>query len=239
MSLPTRWYHASIQSTYCDCPDWTSDCKHLYGIRLIIQHHFPHLYGVLPIVDNAHALGLMQHNIDVDGNDQGRSEGLNIDVGGNDEGGVLNNEDGLNIEHKEGTSIDDQINICIQDLKNILQDLQEGCSVYSCSQKDTILQQLKASKEKIAAMLVPAEIDLPMRGSIRQIQAHVTLTRLLVMDSPWNLELHFMRISHTFWSHQSKENSQERLGASINAVGAECGFRRELVFGVPIVAAKH
>lgn len=118
MSLPTRWYHASIQSTYCDCPDWTSDCKHLCGVRLIIQHQFPHLYGVLPIVDNAHALGLMQHNIDVDGNDQGRSEGLNIDVGGNDEGGVLNNEDGLNKEHKEGTSIDEQINLCIQDLKN-------------------------------------------------------------------------------------------------------------------------
>ena len=32
MSLPTQWYHASMQSSYCGCPDWTSDCKHLYGI---------------------------------------------------------------------------------------------------------------------------------------------------------------------------------------------------------------
>ena len=178
MSLPTQWYHASMQSSYCDCPDWTSDCKHLYGIRLIIQHHFPHLYAVLPIVDNAHALGLMWHNIDADGNDQGTSEGPNINVGGNDEGGILNTDDGLQIEHTEASGIDEQIHMCIQDFKNLLQDLQEGFSVYDSTQKEAILQQLRVSKETVAAMVVPANIDLPLRGSIRQIQAHVTLTRL-------------------------------------------------------------
>ncbi|MCO5579681.1 hypothetical protein L7F22_033539 [Adiantum nelumboides] len=56
LSISTTWYHLSLQSSYCDCPDWTSECKHLYGLRLIVEACFPHLSQVLPIIVDVHAL---------------------------------------------------------------------------------------------------------------------------------------------------------------------------------------
>ena len=53
---PNQWYQVSLQGNYCDCPDWSTQCKHLYGIRLIVSQHMPHLNSILSIVDNAHEM---------------------------------------------------------------------------------------------------------------------------------------------------------------------------------------
>lgn len=176
-----------MQSSYCDCPDWTADCKHLYGIRLIIQHHFPHLNAVLPIVDSVHVLGQLQYTTGQRENDQGNNEGLDFHVGSDNEGLDLNvgsdNEQGNvpyihDVQQQDTSGMDGQIHMCIQEFNKVLKNVEENLPLCDSTQKEIIFQHLRASKDSIAALMVPKEIDLPRRGSIRAIQAHVTLTRL-------------------------------------------------------------
>ena len=42
-----------MQCSYCDCPDYASKCKHLIGIRFIIQKHMSMLKECLPVIDQA------------------------------------------------------------------------------------------------------------------------------------------------------------------------------------------
>ncbi|MCO5589062.1 hypothetical protein L7F22_043027 [Adiantum nelumboides] len=55
-SIPNQWYKVSLQANYCDCSDWSSECKHLYGIRLIATRYFQHLSDVLLVMDKAHEM---------------------------------------------------------------------------------------------------------------------------------------------------------------------------------------
>lgn len=153
-STATTWYHVSMQSRYCDCPDWTSECKHLYGLRLIIQEHFPHLGHVLPIIDIAHALG---HNLEED------------HVGVNEH--MVQHE--VEDEELQATDLDEKIAQCIQDIKRSLQVVENDLQDYTTERKEALLRDLMG-----CSLLVPKQVDLPLRGSIRQIQAHVTETRL-------------------------------------------------------------
>ncbi|MCO5578720.1 hypothetical protein L7F22_032565 [Adiantum nelumboides] len=54
MTTPNQWYQVNFQSNYSDCPDWNSECKHLYGVKLIVKHHIPEMATILPVLDNAH-----------------------------------------------------------------------------------------------------------------------------------------------------------------------------------------
>ena len=53
MTKVEKWYTVSIQCCYCECPDYASKCKHLMGIRLIIERHMPMLKECLPVIDHA------------------------------------------------------------------------------------------------------------------------------------------------------------------------------------------
>ena len=128
-----------MQCSYCDCPDWSSECKHLYGIRLIGQCLFPHLYAVLPIVDNAHALSFMSQSTNVadithnTAEEPGNNEMLELPIGHDQE-----------IELVGGSSLDEQIDFCIQDITTLLQGLQQNLHAYDCGQKTSVLQQLES-----------------------------------------------------------------------------------------------
>ncbi|MCO5554446.1 hypothetical protein L7F22_007976 [Adiantum nelumboides] len=63
MSSTKTWYQVSIQSIYCDCSDWFSNCKHLYGIRLILRDFLPHLCHISPISDTSQEL-VMEHDLE-------------------------------------------------------------------------------------------------------------------------------------------------------------------------------
>lgn len=153
-STAMTWYHISIQSSYCDCPDWTSECKHLYGLRLIIQEHFPHLRHVLPIVDSAHALG---HNLE--------EASISVDEH------IIQHE--FEDTQSQVASLDEKIAHSISSIKRDLQDVESDLPNYSVERKEELLRELMGFK-----LFVPKQIDLPLKGSIRQIQAHVTETRL-------------------------------------------------------------
>lgn len=95
----------------------------MYGIWLILHHHFPHLKDVLSTIDSVCAMRQMQYNTEAVANYH--NTGLNIaghdlDVGGNDEGMGPSNEEG---QLKGPADIDEQIHMCLQDLKGLLQDL--------------------------------------------------------------------------------------------------------------------
>ena len=65
MTTPTLWYNVSLQCSYCDCQDIVSKCKHLVGIRMIIERHMPHLCGSLPFIDHATQMR-MDHNTEIE-----------------------------------------------------------------------------------------------------------------------------------------------------------------------------
>ena len=65
MTTPTLWYNVSLQCSYCDCQDIVSKCKHLLGIRMIIERHMPHLCGSLPFIDHATQMR-MDHNTEIE-----------------------------------------------------------------------------------------------------------------------------------------------------------------------------
>ena len=66
MTTPTLWYNVSLQCSYCDCQDLASKCKHLLGIRMIIEKHMPSLCGSLPFIDHAAQMRLDDATTDVD-----------------------------------------------------------------------------------------------------------------------------------------------------------------------------
>ena len=67
---------------------------------------------------------------------------------------------------------------CIQDFQGLLQSLQESLSTCESTQKKLINKQLKMANDNIVALIIPKKIDLPLKGSIQQVQFHVTLTWL-------------------------------------------------------------
>ncbi|MCO5582036.1 hypothetical protein L7F22_035927 [Adiantum nelumboides] len=138
-----QWYTVSLQANYCDCPDWSSECKHLYGTRLIVLQHFQHLNNILPIVDNAH--------------------GFLNDLG----------HDGL-----QDTTHEEEATSCLQEIKDLVQSLEQGLSNKSPKKMESIMQNLKIARDSLRTLVSPNEIQLPVRGSIHPIQAHVTRNRL-------------------------------------------------------------
>lgn len=97
------------------------------------------------------ALGLMQHNGDVIRNDHGTfisTKEHNLHIGGIDQGMGLNREEG---QHKELDSIDEQISLCTEYFKGILQDIYGSVPIRDCTQKELILDRLRLSKESVVA----------------------------------------------------------------------------------------
>ena len=145
------WYHVSLQSSYCDCPDWSTQCKHLYGVRLIVMQYFPHLKAFL---DGTH-----DHSPDI-----------------LEEAPTLEPETQMDSTNYTGQA-EDAFNH-IEDMKNMLSSIQK--EVFSKDPKEiaVLLQRLHGVKECLSSLVVPKQIEMPRQGSIRQIQAHVTQTRL-------------------------------------------------------------
>ncbi|MCO5564813.1 hypothetical protein L7F22_018481 [Adiantum nelumboides] len=142
-NISNQWYNVSLQANYCDCPDWSSECKHLYGIWLIATRYFQHLSDVLLVVDKAHEM---------------------MDTMGDDTCDDINQEQ-------------DAIE-CLQDIKKIVESLERGLSNRLSREMDIVMHQLKFARDTLGSLMSPEQIQLPMRGSIRQVQAHVTQTRL-------------------------------------------------------------
>ena len=53
MSKEDTWYNVYFQCSFCDCLDYASKCKHLMGIRLLIEQHMPELEKKLHLIDDA------------------------------------------------------------------------------------------------------------------------------------------------------------------------------------------
>ncbi|MCO5611756.1 hypothetical protein L7F22_066014 [Adiantum nelumboides] len=142
MTTPNQWYQVNFQSNYCDCPDWSSECKHLYGVKLIVKHHFPEMATILPVLDNAHQT-------------------------------LATYDNEIVMEEKE-----EKVKTCIHELKELLLSLEQEIPNKSPKDMEIMLHQLQLSKDMLGALLSPSQIDMPACGSVRQIQAHVTRTRL-------------------------------------------------------------
>ncbi|MCO5568188.1 hypothetical protein L7F22_021884 [Adiantum nelumboides] len=142
MTTPNQWYQVNFQSNYCDCPDWSSKCKHLYGVKLIVKHHFPEMATILPVLDNAHQT-------------------------------LATYDNEIVMEEKE-----EKVKTCIHELKELLLSLEQQIPNKSPKDMEIMLHQLQLSKDMLGALLSPSQIDMPACGSVRQIQAHVTRTRL-------------------------------------------------------------
>lgn len=162
-SNPSHWYYVSMQCNYCDCPDWTSDCKHLYAVRLIIKKHFPHLQSILPIVDNAHALST-NHRVENEAACTNHVENVTTAV-----------ENNATNSFEVG---DSEVLLRVAEVRNILSKIEEDLEKSDSLEKGVLLRQLDICKETLMSSLSPKEIQMPTRGSIRQIQANVTQTRL-------------------------------------------------------------
>ena len=52
-TISTIWYNVNLQCHYCDCSDWSEECKHLHGIQLKCTKHFHHLVSIIPKVNNS------------------------------------------------------------------------------------------------------------------------------------------------------------------------------------------
>ena len=73
-------------------------------------------------------------------------------------------------------SIDHQIGSVVNDIKCILQSLKEELGRCDSKLKPKILAQVTLLQDSLPALISPKEIELPTKGSIKQVQAHVTLT---------------------------------------------------------------
>ncbi|MCO5566801.1 hypothetical protein L7F22_020482 [Adiantum nelumboides] len=142
MTTPNQWYQVNFQSNYCDCSDWSSECKHLYGVKLIVKHHFLEMATILPVLDNAHQT-------------------------------LATYDNEIVTEEKE-----EKVKTCIHELKELLLSLEQEIPNKSPKDMEIMLHQLRLSKDMLGALLSPSQIDMPACGSVRQIQAHVTRTRL-------------------------------------------------------------
>ncbi|MCO5601128.1 hypothetical protein L7F22_055247 [Adiantum nelumboides] len=141
-----KWFHVRLQSNYCNCLDWSSECKHLYGTRLIVMQHFSHLNAILPIVDNIHEMMGLENKCGLD------NEPIQEEV------------------EKEST--------CFTEIQEILSTIQEGLPNKSHKEKEIIMHQVETARDILRSLVAPSQIDMPCRGSVRQIQEHVTQTRL-------------------------------------------------------------
>ncbi len=161
-SSTSGWYHLSMQSNYCDCADWGSECKHLYGVRLIIEKHFPHLRGIFPVLESVQALS----HVDLE------------PIAGVGEDHIECQNDTVDVAETIVSNIDDDISSYIYEMRGLLQSLEEQLGQCDSKVKPNILTQLTLLRNSLASLVIPKEIELPAKGSIKQVQAHVTMTRL-------------------------------------------------------------
>ncbi|MCO5611745.1 hypothetical protein L7F22_066003 [Adiantum nelumboides] len=151
MTTPNQWYQVNFQSNYCDCPDWSSECKHLYGVKLIIKHHFLEMATILHVLDNAHQT-LATHDNEIVTEEK---------------------------EEKVKTCIHELKELLLsleQEIPNKSQKDMEIMLHQLRLSKDMLGALL--SKDMLGALLSPSQIDMPACDSVRQIQAHVARTRL-------------------------------------------------------------
>ena len=144
----------------------------------------------MPIIDNARSLGHEPGEDTSHPRTKDNLEATEFHDANNDGAGHVNNMD-LNLLLPEATAIDEEIVLCISEMKRTLQAIENDLCNYDISQKRALLHQLRVS-----STIVPTEISLPSKGSIRQIQEHVTQTRLghgkqparaMSMDNPAQL----------------------------------------------------
>ena len=76
------------------------------------------------------------------------------------------------------SNIDDDISSYIYEMRGLLQSLEEQLGQCDSKVKPNILTQLTLLRNSLASLVIPKEIELPAKGSIKQVQAHVTMTRL-------------------------------------------------------------
>ncbi|MCO5560080.1 hypothetical protein L7F22_013686 [Adiantum nelumboides] len=203
-SIPNQWYNVSLQANYCDCPDWSSECKHLYGIRLIATRYFQHLSDVLPVVDKAHEM---------------------MDTMGDDTCDDINQEQ-------------DAIE-CLQDIKKIVESLERGLSNRSSREMDIVMHQLKSARDTLGSLMSPEQIQLPMRASIRQVQAHVTQTRL--GHGKWKVNVESLDergIKEPITQPEKPTRQTGTFGENTNEVVVVFDLMSILVFFVLIVVPK-
>ncbi|MCO5571634.1 hypothetical protein L7F22_025380 [Adiantum nelumboides] len=194
MTTPNQWYQVNFQSNYCDCPDWSSECKHLYGVKLIVKHHFPEMATILLVLDNAHQT-------------------------------LATHDNEIVTEEKE-----EKVKTCIHELKQLLSSLEQEIPNKSPKDIEIMLHQLRLSKDMLGALLSPSQIDMPACGSVRQIQAHVTRTRLghgvpKDVGAP-PLEVAPKPISHTGSLKRKHQRGQSRI--QFDAVDALHPFGRPM-----------
>ncbi|MCO5547551.1 hypothetical protein L7F22_001001 [Adiantum nelumboides] len=73
---------------------------------------------------------------------------------------------------------EEKVKTCIHELKELLLSLEQEIPNKSPKDMEIMLHQLRLSKDMLGALLSPRQINMPACGSVRQIQAHVTRTRL-------------------------------------------------------------
>ncbi|MCO5587831.1 hypothetical protein L7F22_041783 [Adiantum nelumboides] len=127
---------------------------------------------------------------------------------------------------------EEKVKTCIHELKELLLSLEQEIPNKSPKDMEIMLHQLRLSKDMLGALLSPSQINMPACGSVRQIQAHVTQTRLghgvpKDVGAP-PLEAAPKPIPHT-----------GSLKRNINVVKVVFNLKNGLAFGVPIVVAKH
>ncbi|KAI5054083.1 hypothetical protein GOP47_0031024 [Adiantum capillus-veneris] len=77
---------------------------------------------------------------------------------------------------------------CVSKVRSILTRIEEGLKDNDPAQKAVLLRELNICEDTLLKTSSPKAIEMPMRGSIRQIQAHVTQTRLGQGKSPQEVE---------------------------------------------------
>ncbi|KAI5068324.1 hypothetical protein GOP47_0016669 [Adiantum capillus-veneris] len=73
---------------------------------------------------------------------------------------------------------DNEVLKCVSEVRSILTRIEEGLKDNDPAQKAVLLRELNICKDTLLKTSPPKAIEMPMRGSIRQIQAHVTQTKL-------------------------------------------------------------
>ena len=152
MTITNCWYNISIKCSYCDCPDLASKCKHLMGIRLIIERCLPELSNSLPFIDHV----VNMHNIDETSN-----EVVSIDVD--------MNATPLEVAKwkYEISNLKETIRVFENSLQSINLVVVQGC-----------IEQVTSLNKMLSGVIAPTFVNMPQRGSIKGLQQNVTLNRL-------------------------------------------------------------
>ena len=66
----------------------------------------------------------------------------------------------------------------MEDLKSVLNNFKQEILSLSPQQKQATLEQLQLSKNTLANLFIPKEIDMPKHGSIAKLQPNVIETKL-------------------------------------------------------------